>query len=318
MNINHIKDNNYFYLLNYPPEEKGLVALEMKALFNKVNSNKYIFSDKNYTADTSPFIKEKIDIYNRAKSFSELLDNLSISKLNNVDYKVVFLKFDTNEVSYDDRLSSLRALGMKISGTPNIKEPKIIYAVTKIEGEWIFGLYSKNSFNWHKFDKKPHSYSNSLPLRHARAICNLASKGDKSTKIIDPCCGVGTVVLNALDLGLNIKGFEILPQIACNSRNNLEYFGYKRDIIMQGDMHNIHDTYDVAILDLPYGLFTQTTFEEQKALIVKSLKISNELILITSEKAQRFIENLDCTILASCSLKKGNFIRYITIINIKL
>ena len=43
----------------------------------------------------------------------------------------------------------------------------------------------------------------------ARALVNIATCDDKRLSIIDPCCGVGTVVIEALDLGFNIKGYEL-------------------------------------------------------------------------------------------------------------
>lgn len=48
-------------------------------------------------------------------------------------------------------------------------------------------------------------------------------------------------------------------------KKNLEFFGYK-NVITSGDMHNIEEKYDVAIIDLPYGVFTSTTLEEQATL----------------------------------------------------
>ena len=40
----------------------------------------------------------------------------------------------------------------------------------------------------------------------ARALVNIAMKDNEEGTLIDPCCGVGTVVIEALDLGIKVKG----------------------------------------------------------------------------------------------------------------
>ena len=40
-----------------------------------------------------------------------------------------------------------------------------------------------------------------------------------------------------------------------------------REIITSGDMHDIKEKYDVAIVDIPYGLYSPITSQEQKDII---------------------------------------------------
>ena len=69
-------------------------------------------------------------------------------------------------------------------------------------------------------------------------------KDNEEGTLIDPCCGVGTVVIEALDLGIKVKGCEISKQMAYNARENVEFLGYPRDTIVCYDMHKIKDKYD--------------------------------------------------------------------------
>lgn len=307
--------NGYFYLLNYPPIEKDLCKIEMKALFDKSNEDKYIFSDKYITPSTSPFIKEMISIIYTGDTVEEIVDYIERDTLQSNDFKVVFLKFDINEACNDERMKSLITLGGAITGIPDLHNPKEIFGVTKINNKWIFGVFSKNNFNWHRFDIKPFSYSTSLSVKLARSLCNIASKGDNNCSIVDPCCGIGTVVLNGLDLGLNIRGFELLDKVACNARENLDYFGYERDTILKKDMHTINNHFNVAILDLPYGIFTATTANEQKALIRKCGEISDKLLLVSSFDMTETLMECNFVISDDCIVTKSNFKRYIYICN---
>ena len=190
--------------------------------------------------------------------------------------------------------------------------PKVMLGVAKVNGRWIFGEYERNDYEWHIHDKKPYSYSNSLSLRVARALVNIAVENNLDCKLIDPCCGVGTVVIEALSMGIDVKGYEINKHIAENAQKNLEFFGYE-NVITSGDMHNIEEKYDVAIIDLPYGVFTATTLEEQIALMKTARRITNKLVIVTFEDMDKHIIEAGFNIINKCYVCKGKFKRYINI-----
>ena len=223
------------------------------------------------------------------------------------------MKSEDGDVSYENRLKAVREIGFVINGFPDIHNPKVELAIIKIKDKWIFGELIKNDFKWQKHNDKPHSYSNAIPLRMARALVNIATCDDKRLSIIDPCCGVGTVVIEALDLGFNIKGYEISKPIACNARNNIEFFGYNREIITSGDMHNIRERYDVAIVDIPYGLYSPITSQEQKDIINTSRRIARKLVIITFEDMDNIITSAGFKVLDKCYMIKGNMKREISI-----
>ena len=161
----------------------------------------------------------------------------------------------------------------------------------------------------------PHSYSNGLSLKMARAIINIAVEHNLDSKVVDPCCGIGTVVLEGLDLGIDIIGLEISKQIAHNARNNIEFFGYDRDIIQCGDMHNIKEKYDIAIVDIPYGIFSPITYEEQLEIIKTSRKIADKVILISFEDMDKELIDEEFKVIDKGTIVKNRFTRYITICN---
>ena len=178
---------------------------------------------------------------------------------------------------------------------------------------WIFGEYERNDFKWQKHNDKPYSYSNALGLRMARALVNIAMKDNEEGTLIDPCCGVGTVVIEALDLGIKVKGCEISKQIAYNARENVEFLGYLRDTIVCYDMHKIKDKYDSAIIDIPYGLFSPVTLEEQKAIIHTARNICEKMVIVTFEDMEKFIVEAGFSVIDKCVVPKGNFKRHILV-----
>ncbi len=314
--LNYKNDNmtykRHVYFIKYPVFEEELCKLEMRCLFGKTPSEKYLFSDSYINISRSPFIKEMISIIYEEDSLEQILKNIIEDKLAYDDFKVCYVKLENGDVEYKERLNSLNKIGFVITGEPEMHNPKIILGITKISGKWIFGKYEKNDYEWHIHDKKPYSYSNSLGLRVARALVNIAVQNNLDWKLIDPCCGVGTVVIEALSMGINVVGYELNKSIAENAQRNLKFFGYE-NVVTNGDMNNIEKQYDVSIIDLPYGLFTPTTIEEQTSLIKSARRISKKLVIVTFENMDKEIIEAGFNIIDRSYVCKGKFKRYITI-----
>lgn len=305
--------NRYFYQVNYNAEfEESLCSMELKCLLNSEMNNKCVFSNTYVEPSRSPFIKEMISILYEEESLEDILENIKSDKLHYDDFKVCYIRLEKNEIEYNDRLASLREIGLAIDGEADIHNPKIMLGVTKINGKWIFGEYKKNDFAWHIHDNKPYDYSNALSIRVARALVNIAVGNSLDMKLVDPCCGVGTVVIEALSMGIDIKAYELNDSIAENAQRNIEFFGYD-NVVTHGNMHIINEVYDAAIIDLPYGLFTPITYEEQVAIISTARRISKRLILVTFEDMRGCIEGEGFYIEDICYVCKGKFKRYIYI-----
>lgn len=310
-NIN-TDDKKYIYVANYPPYEKELYKMEMKSLFKNDIEEKYFFSDIWVNPSRSPFIKEALKVIYEGDSVEEICNKIKEENLSYDDFKVVYVKAEEKNTTYEERLSSLRAVGFVITGEPDIHNPRVRIGISKVGNRWYFGEYEKNDFEWHINDKKPYSYSNSLGIKLARALVNIAGGNDVNIKMVDPCCGVGTVVIEGVSMGFNIKGFDINKQICSNARRNLEFFGYN-DVVKGMDIKDIEEKFDVAIIDLPYGLFTPIRPSEQMDIINSARKIADKLILVTFEDMDEFVYNAGFKIIDRCKVSKGKFIRYISI-----
>lgn len=306
-------EGSYFYTINYPVYEEELCKMEMKYLFSIIPNDKYFLTNRDIRPSRSPFIKDRIKIIYNEESLEDIIENIVKEKLSYEDFKISFIKLEDTDIDYKYRLNSIRELGLVITGEAKMHNPKVNLALTKLNGRWIFGEYERNDYEWHIHDKKPNSYSNSLGIRVARALVNLAVGEDLNQKLIDPGCGVGTVVIEGLSMGINAKGYEIRESIAEKARRNLEFFGYDKENIKYGDMHDIKEHYDVAIIDLPYGLFTPVTLVEQKEIMKTARRIADKLIIVTFENMREDIRETGFEIVDSCVVSKGNFKRYIDI-----
>lgn len=297
----------YLYIIKYPEYEKELCKMEQRSLFGEDTDKLYIYSDIRINPSRSPFIKERIEILD----YKDNIDDITIPSETYNKFKVVFQNVEDEHIEYNSKLKAVKDIAARIQGEPDIHNPNVMFAITYHRDKWIFGKYKRNDLSWHIHESKPNNYSNALGIRTARALVNIAIGNDFNKFLVDPCCGIGTVVIEALSMDINVKGYEIKKQIASRARRNLEFFGYDMNYIKSGDINDLTSKYDVAIIDLPYGFFTPISLEEQVNIIKSARRISEELILVVFEDMKKIIEEAGFKIVETAIISKGKFKRIV-------
>lgn len=302
----------YFYGIKYTRFEENLCKTEMKYLFNRTPESNYFLSNHYVDPSRSPFIKQCLKVIYSGQSLQDILNQILTNNLSFEKFKVRYINIESESIAFDERRKIESVVGFNINGRADIHNPEILLGVTYIRGKWLLGIYEENKLIWKQHDDKPYHYSNALGVRAARALVNLAVRNNLKSTLIDPCCGIGTVVMEALSMGIAVRGYEINPLIAENASRNLEFFGYE-NVITNGDMHTINGHFDAAVVDLPYGVFNPTTLEQQVGIIQTARRIADRMVLISFEDMDQHILKSGFNILDKCHVDKGKFIRYITI-----
>ncbi len=305
------KKNN-FYAVSYPVAEECICRMEINALFREEIDKKYFFSDIKIDPSRSPYIRHSLFIFCREGSLEGLVDYIHERKLAFHNFKFAHFAAEGDELGYADWITCVTRLGAAIDGEADMHSPSVLLGLAKIEGLWLFGEYARNDNEWRKHDGKPHKNSHSVGLILARALVNIAVQDAHGCTLVDPCCGIGTVVIEALSMAVDVKGYEINGSIAEKAKENLVFFGY-RDVIRTGDMHEIKDFFDAAIVDMPYGLFTPVTRESQLDLIKTARRIARRLVLLTFEDMDDAITAAGFSIVDACTIAKGHLTRYVRV-----
>jgi len=303
---------SYLYTTNYSKDEESLCKMEMKSLFNKVIDEKYFFSNSYVDISRSPFMKKCISIIYKGDTMDEIISQIEIDKLTSANYKVEYINASGENIGFHEGRNIEFKIGYSILGDAKMKKPDIIFGITKVANIWLFGECESNTSDWMLHNKKPFSYSNALKVNVCRALVNIAVGNKLNCSVVDPCCGIGTVLIEAISMQINIRGYEINSLIGKNAKTNLRYFGYE-DVITIGDMNDIQDKFDVAIVDLPYGIFTQITPEQQLSIIRSTRIIADRMVIITFDDMEQQITSVGFCIEDRCTVSKGTFKRHIFI-----
>ncbi|MDX1771108.1 MAG: RNA methyltransferase [Planococcaceae bacterium] len=310
------RTGDYIYTYAYKPDEESLCYLEMRSLFGEDTQTKVIKSTYDINPSRSPFIKERIEVLFEGNELSDILKQVEVVDMGELTFKVLFVKINdlasTEKVEYKQKREIEREIGLIIEGDADVHHPNITFGLVPFKGKWYFGLYEKNEAVWLHHQKKPREYSTALSTRVARAVANIAVPNPQGIKAIDPCCGIGTVLVEALSMGIDIVGRDINPLVVLGSRENIAHFGLTGDVDL-GPIAEVKETYDVTIIDMPYNLYTHATPEEQLSILKSARPFSKKLVVVTIENIDHMIKDAGFDIIDRCVAKKGIFSREILV-----
>ncbi len=306
----------YLYFINHAEGEEALCNLEFKTIFGQTHENKLLRTSIDFGVSRSVFVKQRLTILAEDESFETLIENVKAANLDFESYKILYLKLPHHTLSYQDRLKYLSDIGAHIKGPADMYEPKQLLGLSEVNGVWLFGVLELNDNEWSRHENKPYSYSFSCNVRTARTLANLAVLHDTNASVIDPCCGIGTVVLELLTIGVKATGNELNDKVAYKAGENLKHYGYETTITV-GDIQEVQGSYDAVIIDLPYGHFAPIDPEIQKMIMREARRLGRRLIILTQVIMNDWLEEAGFKVIDQCQVNKQRFVRYVTICEAK-
>ncbi|MCG7342572.1 RNA methyltransferase [Sporosarcina sp. ACRSL] len=296
-------------------DEHDLCRLEMRAFFGYDSPSNVIRSNVKIDPSRSPFMKERLEVLFSGNDIDELIRQAA-EFVTHKTFKVTCLNsiaLDTTaKLRQPERRSMVRQIGEAIQGEAELLEPEVNFGIVLLEGIWHFGILQESEPIWRYHMKKPHMYSTALSTRVARAVTNIAVPHPEGVRAIDPCCGIGTVLVEARSMGIDIVGRDINPLVCLGSRKNLAHFGLEGEVV-KGPIAEVTDTYDAAIIDMPYNLFTHITDEGQLDILKNARRITSRLVVVTIAPLDHMIAEAGFKIIDRCVAKKGTFKRQVVV-----
>lgn len=304
----------YLYTYASNEEERSLCELELRLLLKSEPQSGVAKSHVKIDPSRSPFIKERITILYEEESLEDLLKQVATLQVKGETFKVIYVKNSegAGKIGFNDRRAIEKKVGLRLNGIADLLHPQRMFGIMEVNGKWIFGDYVESEPIWFRHQQKPNSYSTALNTRVARAIVNIAIPNPTGIKAIDPCCGIGTVLVEALSMGINIVGSDRNPLVLRGTRENIAHFGYSSEVKL-ADICNITNEYDVAIIDLPYNLCSVITQEEKTVMLQSARRIAKRVVVVTVEPIDEILINTGFAILDRTVVMKGSFTREVIV-----
>lgn len=305
---------NFLYVYTWQEDEYELVQLEQRSFFGTSSGQSYVLSDVDVAIDRSPFIKTKLTVLASGATLDDIVPFAQKLTYDGETFRVLSLNSaalgDEPKQPFPERQLAERTLGNVIPGEPDLKHADCVFGIVKVDGAWHFGTLEKTEPMWLKHQVKPHSYSTALGTRLARALVNIAAPRPEGLTMIDPCCGIGTVLVEALSMDIPILGRDMNWFVAQGSRKNIAHFGYEGTVEL-GPIEDVTEHYDVAIIDMPYNLFTSASYEEQYAIVKEARRIADRVVFVAIEPMDDMFNEAGFTIVDKANVPKGYFLRLV-------
>jgi tRNA G10 N-methylase Trm11 len=307
----------YVYTYACHEDEADLCRLELQCIFGvEPASSGYIESELNIDPSRSPFIKQRVSLMFIGVSSTDLAEQVTTIELNEATFKVTYLEAESNStltpMNFAEKRAVEREVGWQIRGKAEMRTPERVFALLRLADRWLFGECWTNKAIWLEHKNKPQNYSTALNTRLARAAVNIAVPNPEGIKAIDPCCGIGTVLIEARSMGIDIMGYDLNPLAVMGARVNLAHFGLACSVTV-GDMRFIEGSFDAAILDLPYNLCSVISPDEQLEMLESAHNLARRVVIITAESMDSLIFRAGFVIRDRCVVKKGSFTRQVIV-----
>jgi len=299
------KSFNYIYSFKYDIHNHKLCQLESRQIFGEEQKKCLLFSSINVDPSISPFIKNRFEIISHSDNYSKLLERIKEKNIHFEGFKAEYMVLDGDLTCYEERLDKLRDVGYMIEGDPDYYSPTIIYSICKHQNTWYFGILTKHDKDWFKHKKKPHSFSSAINMDIAKALVSIAAQGNKSNRILDACCGVGTVLLEGCISGFNIEGCDINLKACEHTNENLAHYSYSANVY-HSDIKDFNKKYDSIIIDLPYNINSFSDDTITLDIIESAAKLSARIVIVSISDIESLLTKFGLRISDSCLVgKKG-------------
>lgn len=227
----------------------GLIAAECRSLTGGVpDAAGVALCESIELVPRAAFVHKGLRVLARAPSFEDLVAAVEATAFAGEGFRI-----DVHDPSDRIDLPSLTVatlLADVMPFDPDLKHPRHRFIVAAATDEFLFGeVESEADSSYRRQDAKPWTTSSSLNGRFARALVNLVPD---ARSILDPCCGAGSIVLEAATLGLDAFGVDWKPAMAGMTRENLAFLELEASVA-KVDSRTYHQQVDAVVADLPYG-----------------------------------------------------------------
>jgi tRNA G10 N-methylase Trm11 len=255
-----------------------LVAAECANLTGGIpDADGFAFCQRVEYIPQAAYIRTGLNILAHAATLDDLLADVIKANFAADEFRIEFCSLAKE--NHTPPRQSILALADAIPFYPNLKHPRHRFLlVERDSGLWFGEILTECKHTYRIHTDKPYNISSSLPSRISRALVNLVIP--QAHSLLDPCCGTGSILLEAQSLGLQAYGGDQNKRMVGMARKNLAHFGYTARV-EHADARNCQQRADALVTNLPYGRFLEANEGGIRAILKRGKKLAPVAIYVT-------------------------------------
>lgn len=244
----------------------------------------------------------------RGRTLGGLVEAIAQARFEARDFRVEFLRLSKTVPA--GKREAIVAVANAIDATPNLDAPEHRFVLgVQDEGFWFGEIVAETDRAYTRHDAKPCRTSSSLPSRVARALVNLVAPTAQT--ILNPCCGTGSILLEAQAVGVEAYGIDWNPRMVAMSRQNLAHFGHTAEVEL-GDARDWQRRGNALIADLPYGRFLHTRQEVVRGILQTGARLAPVAVYVAARDVSPWLREAGYEEVEVLRVRKsGGFVRYV-------
>lgn len=282
------------YLLSYGSGGKEgvreLAEAECHTLTGASKAAERVFIGSRASIAHSAYVKSACHVLAQGGSIDECCSQLREQQVAFDSFQVTVAKVPASVNVHSVQAAS--AIGECVRGRADLCTPEThLLVVATPERVWVGEVVERGEQRCRRFARKPCGSVRGLPADVARAALNLVAQPGNT--LLDPCCGAGTALIEAFDLGLRPTGLDLNPKLVEAANRNLAHFGMP-PVVEIGDARECTAHFDAVIADLPYGhLGDHADAATHDAIAQHVVTLAPRAVIITNRRMDFLTQSID-------------------------
>ena len=266
--------------------DNQLIAAECRSLTGAApDDNGIAFCDTLEHVERSSYIRHGVEVIARGATFDALCAAVARAEFDATDFRIEWMNH-ARDCPVGRREATIGVADAIERYYPNLDEPRHRFLLLAREDGFVFGeIVADYARAYQRHLSKPYRTSSALPPRLARVAVNLAPPSTAS--VVDPCCGSGTIPLEAASMGLTVYGADADPLAAQIAQANLRHFGYAGQVEAAA-AETWGQKADVLVTDLPYGINLQRVeVDRLRAMLANAARLAPLAVVLAAQDLSR-------------------------------
>ena len=302
-------DGRYLYLTARSKLERPLIEAELLSFVGVCPDERGLgFSHIKSDISNAAYVKVGAELLAEAPDLNRLEVTVAEKRIEAEGFRIQVEKLaDKGDLKSPEVAARI---GTVIKGRPNLSRPKVkLLAVLGDDFALLGEVFSEYTKGWVRLTAKPYTTSSSIPHRLARLMINLSGVRPPA-RLVDPCCGVGTILLEGADMGYEVTGYDVNYKMYQASRKNLAYFNLPGEV-MHADAREIGGEFDLLVTDLPYGRNAAADERLYDELIANFVDLAPVAVIVTAWDISELLLRHGYREVKVLHASKSNLIRHI-------